>query len=281
MKEIEFSSRHIIFITTVFLLLATVLFSGCIGADNDNPEKIPAEISDVWILDSNDSRANRPILPDDQIYLFGHFSFKYVPDGYDYDYHDVDVWQDGNVIHVTVNLRKESDGMIPSGFRLNLGKRTEFADGVEYKIVINNGTDPIKPVTFRYDGDFLITYSPASVDKILIQQNGTQIEAVAEITNGYINPQMIDEENMTFRQSADFKETVVYIPIHEVNSESLHTIQVFTKQFVIGDLTYLSDGIYNIQINHKEVTFEICDGILYYTFEEVGPVLNLEPYPVY
>jgi len=263
-----------LFAAAIILLLAAILFSGCIGSDE--PRKIPAEISDVWIYDSNVGIDGLP-LPDDQVYLTGQFGLINIPKEYYPNTLDVAVRQEGNVIHVTADLKKNRslfslfDDGITSGFMISLGKRTDFEDGEEYTIIINNGTAPIKPVTFRYDGSFLITYNQAPIEAIKIQQNGTQIEATAEITKSYILPQMIDEANITFRQSEDFKETSIYIPINDVNSAPTYMIHRFTKTYVIGDLNELQDGSYSVQINNKEEIFEIRDGILYYNhLAEVG-----------
>jgi len=268
MRKIALPFHPALFVAVVILLLAAVLFSGCI--DSTEPRKIPAEIGEVEIYDGS---AGSPIPSVGSDHVMLYFGLNSSRDGYVFNSRDVSSFRDGNVIHVSVNLTNfypyfDQPG---SGLIMSIGKKADFMDGEEYKLIINNGTNPIETVTFRYDGDFLITSEMAPVEAIKIQQNGTQIEAVAEIREYYIFSQMIDEENITFRQSEDFKETSIYIPIIDVNSTPTYLIHRFTKTYVIGDLNELQDGSYSVQINNKEEIFEIRDGILYCNhFAEVG-----------
>jgi len=283
MKKIIFSFNSILFTAAVLILLAAVLFSGCIGSDE--PRKIPAELSEVKIYDSN-AGSMLPGGNDVELTLYFGLDLSKPTNGYVFNHRDVNVHQDGNVIHVTVNLTNYYPYFFDqpgTGLIMSIGKKADYADGEEYKVIINNGTNPIETVTFRYDGDFLVTYNMAPVEAIKIRQNGTKIEAVAEISKGYIFPQMIDEENITFRQSEDFKETSIYIPINDVNSSPTYIIHRFTKTYVIGDLNDLHDGSYSVQINNKEEIFEIRNGILYYNhFAEVGFIkLEADEYGIY
>ena len=268
MQKIAHPFHPALFAAVIILLLAAVLFSGCI--DSAEPRKIPAVISEVEIYDGS-AGSPIPTVGDDNVMLY--FGLNSLRDGYVFNSRDVSSFRDGNVIHVSVNLTNfypyfDQPG---SGLIMSIGKKADFMDGEEYKLIINNGTNPIETVTFRYDGDFLITSEMAPVEAIKIQQNGTQIEAVAEIREYYIFSQRIDEENITFRQSEDFKETSIYIPIIDVNSTPTYLIHRFTKTYVIGDLNELQDGSYSVQINNKEEIFEIRDGILYSNhFAEVG-----------
>ena len=282
MRKINFSFRHAVSIASVFLLLAAVLFSGCIGSDE--PRKIPAEIGEVRVYDSN-VVAMLPGGDDGELTLYFGLDLSKPTNGYVFNHRDVNVRHDGNVIHVTVNLTNYYPYFDQPGYGLimSVGKKADYTDGEEYKVIINNGTNPIETVTFRYEGDFLVTYNMAPVEAIKIRQNGTKIEAVAEISKGYIFPQMIDEENITFRQSEDFKETSIYVPINDVNSSPTYIIHRFTKTYVIGDLNDLQDGSYSVQINNKDEIFEIRNGILYYNhFAEVGFIkLEADEYGVY
>ena len=260
MKKITLPFHSTLFAAAIILLFAAVLFSGCI--DSAEPRKIPAVIGEVEVYDSIAGSAN-PSVGDDNVMLY--FGLNSTRDGYVFNHRDVSSFRDGNVIHVSVNLTNfypyfDQPG---SGLIMSIGKKADFTDGEEYKLIINNGTNPIETVIFRYDGDFLMTSEMAPVEAIKIQQNGTQIEAVAEIREYYIFSQMIDEENITFRQSEDFKETSIYIPINDVNNTPTYLLHRFTKTYVIGDLNELQDGSYSVQINNKEEIFEIRDGILY------------------
>ena len=138
-----------------------------------------------------------------------------------------------------------------------LGKSSDFKNGEKYNVFVNG--DKLK-YTFMIEEGVLTTFVPATIETIEIKTDGKNVIAVVKTSMS--GSQSVDTASIIKSKSFQNNAYDIYIPMKTVGSIITLDIKQATEEFVLGELSQFEDGIYTININKQNITFEIKNSTL-------------------
>ncbi len=229
----------------VFILAAS--FSGCLGNGNSNNyERDRADIRSV-ALTTNGTDVIASVVTELD------FNEKL-------DTANITVNKTGTTVHVSIYSLEPVNDTGSNTVDVKIGKVSDFTDGTDYTLIINNENDRDERVIFRFENNSLVTLKKAFVSNVTFEADGNEIYAVAQITRAGAGD-TVDEQNITKTQFDNENEMDVYVPM-KVISNSTSGNETLTARISVGQLNQLNDGRYAVEVNDREAYFTIRNGSL-------------------
>ena len=247
----------ILILTIITAAVLAVGFSGCLGsADDENSSNVsiknPASIQSITIATNGDD-----VVAHIQVMIFGTHSQRVAVDDITVDISGKDVKVNVPVVESSaVNTRDIGYETVA----VVLGKKNQFTDG-GYRLIINDGTDKVSTLEFKFEDSTLYFAKNASVHTAIIEADGNKILLNTTVSLGG-SAETLDNENITVTGSFDKNNVVVTIPTQMKDGITTLNIKWESVTTEIGQLDQLKDGTYIVIVNGEEVPFTIKNGKL-------------------
>jgi len=262
-------------ITIMSIMLMTAVLavglSGCLGsADNNHPVKVNSSAipsGNVWMeRDEADIRSVDILIKDDEV--IARITTELGRDE-SLDLRGIKVRQFRNTVSVSVPSVEPTHTQGNQIVDVKLGSVRSFSTGKEYTIVVNGEHEKRENMFFKIDDGTLMTVKPASVHSIKIEENEGKVIAVAEISVPDKTACIVDGKNITLRHVYD-KEFDVYVPITVQGEPQANAEDFIYHEIIIGNLSQLPNGRYEIDLNNRETSFIIQNGQLIPVYIQTG-----------
>ena len=250
-------------ITIMSIMLMTAVLavglSGCLGsgADNNHPVKVNSSAipsGNIWMeRDEADIRSVDILIKDGEV--IARITTELGRDE-SLDLRGIKVRQFRNTVSVSVPSVEPTHTQGNQIVDVKLGSVRSFSTGNEYLVVVNGEYDKRENVFFKIDGGTLQTVKPASIRSVKIEESEGKVIAIAEISVPDKTACIVDGENITFKHKYD-QGFDVYVPITIRGEPRINEEEYIYHEIIIGNLNQLENGMYEIGLNDKEISFII------------------------
>ncbi|WP_316557369.1 hypothetical protein [Methanimicrococcus hongohii] len=149
-------------------------------------------------------------------------------------------------------------------YTIDITNLTQYETGTFYTVLINEDEEIKSGFVFE-ENDTLKIY-PAGVESIIISSDGTNVLVSSWVSTGTRSAFSIDDEMIEESEKFDENQTYkIYIPAVQKNYEAITLeMALYEKQFSIGKLNEMEDGVYKVRVNGYEASFTVLDHEVWY-----------------
>lgn len=240
---------------TILMLIAAVLtvsFSGCLGNDDNNFKTEEADVRSVTLSVENDNVTA--------------FIVTELDIDESLDTANITVNQSGNTIRIYVPAVSPLSAGLENKVDVNIGKVNQFNNGQDFTVIVNNEFDRNEKAIFRIENDTFVTFGEAVVRSVSFKLVGTDVVAVAEFSVTDEKNVTVDTQNITVKGFDNDNEMDIYLPLIIKGNTTAGQPAVIQEEITVGPLSQFKDGRYSVDINDRENSFVIRDGVLVSSF---------------
>ncbi|MDV0445271.1 hypothetical protein MmiAt1_08390 [Methanimicrococcus sp. At1] len=234
----------------------TAGFSGCIGNNNYGPN----------MMNNSNNMMNREEadIRSVSIAVTGSTVTASITTDLDFDEtldtENITVKKAGGTIRILLYAFEHTAGGGSNIVNVTLGNVSDFKNGSDYTVIINNEMEKDEIIIFRFENNTLVTIQEAFVGNVRFEASGNDVIAVAEIPNAG-KYDTVDEQNITKTRFDHENEMDIYVPIMIKSSSTDEKGPIYAK-ISIGQIDKLNNGRYFVEINGRDASFTIQNGTL-------------------